>query len=511
MKIQNLEIRNYKQFTDLKLDLIYPKGHTKEGQPLDKICIIGQSGTGKSNLLEIIKKSVIDFSEQPENGYLPFSEFVGKGTDDRYITNKFITQNQDLVETLFSFESAKISCETKINVLNNEKNYFVSAYKKEILLENNGDNTFDEKSMSQIDRILLNKYRQEEENIESNRRGLDKGSHNYTIEELTYQLTQLDEKESDLKKAILNIQRKYSKKETITDALDELKSSNFIDRTIVNINDKSLSFDVMQDKIESYHSDYTTQIKLLTNKLINDDNYTKESYIQDLKRWEEENENILDSISDKLNFILNRFNLQLAKIDENQKTFTDLIVKDLSNASIVEYDDLSTGTKNLISTFIPLKIYSPKDSIILIDEPENSFYPDIQKELIELYTQVGTNNQLIVATHSPIVASSFEPWEVVELKFDENNQIYRELYYKDENHIDNYFLDPRMLTWTSILTNIFDMKENSNFSFREEKLMEYGALKATIKNTTDKEEKKQKFQELQKLSRLLGLSDNETN
>jgi len=45
MKIQNLEIRNYKQFTDLKLDLIYPKGHTKEGQPLDKICIIGQSGT----------------------------------------------------------------------------------------------------------------------------------------------------------------------------------------------------------------------------------------------------------------------------------------------------------------------------------------------------------------------------------------------------------------------------------------------------------------------------------
>jgi len=128
-----------------------------------------------------------------------------------------------------------------------------------------------------------------------------------------------------------------------------------------------------------------------------------------------------------------------------------------------------------------------------------------------LYTQVGTNNQLIVATHSPIVASSFEPWEVVELKFDENNQINRELYYKDENHIDNYFLDPRMLTWTSILTNIFDMKENSNFSFREEKLMEYGALKATIKNTTDKEEKKQKFQELQKLSRLLGLSDNETN
>jgi len=307
------------------------------------------------------------------------------------------------------------------------------------------------------------------------------------------------------------LQNKYTIDETITELLNTLKSNNFIDRTIININDSYISFQLLKNRIENYEKNYTNNIKILTNKLINDDNYTKENYIQDLKNWETENENILNSISDKLNSILNRFNLKLAKIDENQKSFTDLIIKDLSNGTIIEYDDLSTGTKNLISTFIPLKIYSPKDSIILIDEPENSFYPDIQKELIDLYTKVGTNNQLIVATHSSIVASSFEPWEVVELKFDENNQIYRELYYKDENHIDNYFLDPRMLTWTSILTNIFDMKENSNFSFREEKLMEYGALKATIKNTTDKEEKKQKFQELQKLSRLLGLSDNETN
>lgn len=56
MKIEKLEITDYKQFKDLKLDLTYPKGHQKEGKPLDKICIIGQSGTGKTNLLEIIRK-----------------------------------------------------------------------------------------------------------------------------------------------------------------------------------------------------------------------------------------------------------------------------------------------------------------------------------------------------------------------------------------------------------------------------------------------------------------------
>ena len=62
MKVSYLDIRNYKQFSDLELDLTYPKGHEKAGEPLDKICIIGQSGTGKTNLLDIIKKSTIDFS-----------------------------------------------------------------------------------------------------------------------------------------------------------------------------------------------------------------------------------------------------------------------------------------------------------------------------------------------------------------------------------------------------------------------------------------------------------------
>jgi hypothetical protein len=143
----------------------------------------------------------------------------------------------------------------------------------------------------------------------------------------------------------------------------------------------------------------------------------------------------------------------------------------------------------------------------LIDEPENSFYPDIQKELVDLYMQVGNNNQLIVATHSPIIASCFEPWEVVELKFDDNNQIYREKYYEGENHIDNYTIDPRVLTWTGILTDVFDLKEDSNFTFREKMLMEYATLKATIKALNNKDEKEQMFIKLQKLSKKLGLNN----
>ena len=54
MKINGIHINDFQQFKDFHLDLTYPKGHEKEGQPLDKICFIGQSGTGKTTLLNII-------------------------------------------------------------------------------------------------------------------------------------------------------------------------------------------------------------------------------------------------------------------------------------------------------------------------------------------------------------------------------------------------------------------------------------------------------------------------
>ena len=68
--------------------------------------------------------------------------------------------------------------------------------------------------------------------------------------------------------------------------------------------------------------------------------------------------------------------------------------------------------------------------------------------------------------------------------------------------MDNYTLDPRMLTWTSILTKIFDLHSTSNVDERGKKLLEYASLSAKIKSTQDIEEKKKKFAKLKKLIRL---------
>ena len=55
MKITRIELRGYNQFKDTDIDLTYPQGHEKAGKPLDKICIIGQSGSGKTSLLRLLK------------------------------------------------------------------------------------------------------------------------------------------------------------------------------------------------------------------------------------------------------------------------------------------------------------------------------------------------------------------------------------------------------------------------------------------------------------------------
>jgi hypothetical protein len=39
MKIGEIRITNYHQFKDFALDLTYPTGHPKEGQPLEKVSL----------------------------------------------------------------------------------------------------------------------------------------------------------------------------------------------------------------------------------------------------------------------------------------------------------------------------------------------------------------------------------------------------------------------------------------------------------------------------------------
>ena len=98
-------------------------------------------------------------------------------------------------------------------------------------------------------------------------------------------------------------------------------------------------------------------------------------------------------------------------------------IKNKRTDEIIPIQDTSTGTKGLLLSFLPLFKLDTKDSIILIDEPERSLYPDMQMELMDHYQRLAPDAQFIVATHSPFIAASFEPEERFILYFNDKGKV----------------------------------------------------------------------------------------
>ena len=81
---------------------------------------------------------------------------------------------------------------------------------------------------------------------------------------------------------------------------------------------------------------------------------------------------------------------------------------------------MSNGEQNLYFRAIYLSKLNPKDSIIMVDEPEDSLHPTWQQKVVQLYQNIGENNQVIVATHSPHIIGACKAEEVFLLEIDEN-------------------------------------------------------------------------------------------
>ena len=158
----------------------------------------------------------------------------------------------------------------------------------------------------------------------------------------------------------------------------------------------------------------------------------------------------------------------------------------------------STGTKQVVLSALPLYLLKPKHTIILFDEPETSLYPNLQRLIIDFYTSLTTDCQFFCATHSPLIASSFEPWEIVELKFNKDGHVYQEQYYPKgaERHVDNYTIIPAYLTYDLILREVFDVEETASYQ-RSEKITEVLMLRDQLKKL--KEEGKSKTPEAQEI------------
>jgi len=69
----------------------------------------------------------------------------------------------------------------------------------------------------------------------------------------------------------------------------------------------------------------------------------------------------------------------------------------------IDIDDLSSGEKEILNTYIHFHQLMPQNAIILFDEVDAHLHPDLGRRYLHLFRQMSDNNQLILTTHSPEV------------------------------------------------------------------------------------------------------------
>ena len=120
---------------------------------------------------------------------------------------------------------------------------------------------------------------------------------------------------------------------------------------------------------------------------------------------------------------------RIDRVYEQIKTFLDILHDfipdknfslksgDLSvdGNSDVTIQRLSSGEKQLLILFIEALLQRKKPYIFMADEPELSLHISWQRKILPAIRRINENAQIIVATHSPEVASNF-PEKILDME-----------------------------------------------------------------------------------------------
>jgi len=429
MRIGKIEITNYHQFKALTLDLTYPKGHAKADQCLDKVCFIGQSGTGKTSLLNMCRAT---FSEQfvlPDmTGIMVSGLFNGPHFREAMIEQGKLTHNY--VQKVFN-----PPLPTALNPEDySNKEDFLHAYYDDsmrlisfsAMLAHYSDSVVAGQAPQHLNHFIgMKSQLQTSDELSGGKQGFFDFTHEAAI--------------SLWKNTIVKDIKAYRNK--------ELQFNQRITKAL-------------EQGIEA-----------------------AQAALDEMKTWKQTTPNPVAEYARKLNPLLQEFCLEV------NPDFTYTSEEDIQFIEIrhkggqkIPFHGWSTGTLQLIFTATPLLQLNTDKAIITVDEPETSLYPDMQTKIIPFYTQLAPHAQFFFATHSPIIASCFEPWEIVELQFDERGNVVQKKYYDDtqERHVDNYRIDPRYLRWDAILQKLFDVAEEGQPE-RLAKLQELATINVKLK------------------------------
>ena len=145
-----------------------------------------------------------------------------------------------------------------------------------------------------------------------------------------------------------------------------------------------------------YFDDVNESLKDFIDR-INPDHVTKKEYlVNDLKVAVVQKVGGESIIDDRRNF----WNLTQAYMPKYRKIITDITIRINNNLTVKQ---LSEGEKKLILVRMVLEILSDEKSLILMDEPDAHLHEGRKSALVNVMREYS-NRQIVIATHSPIIA-----------------------------------------------------------------------------------------------------------
>ena len=378
MKITGIEIGEYRQFKNIKFDFTYPEGHAKAGQPLDKVCFIGQSGTGKTTLLNIIWElaSVLDKVADAHDHKADVVSYADNFLSEVFhAVSYWVNINGDLVN-LNRLSGIEKSDRDFLNDWFSTKLTKSQQYK---FIDTNKICLFIKDGIARDSDAFL----------------IEQRSNFTSFEDFIKTDSQVEQDELTRENLMKDIGRKRS----------------------LSLGD-SRSLSIWQYLLREIYQYDESGIELI-QALTKSSSVSVHQILERLDSWKKHTPNPRLDLAEKcLNPILHRFYLEM-DVDSDK---VPIVIK--TNKGVrIDSRYLSTGTRQLLATAIPVYKFDTVNTVILFDEPERSLFPDIQRILIDYYVSLAPQAQFFFATHSPIIASAFEPCERFILYFNENGEV----------------------------------------------------------------------------------------
>jgi predicted ATP-dependent endonuclease of OLD family len=382
MKITGIDISDYRLFKNLKFDFTYPADYhdeTKRGKPLEKVCFIGQSGTGKTTLLNVIWRFLV----------LLRTVYQGSIRDGLQANSDIdLDMLNEYVSVQLSTGEDKVSTKFATNRTNND--LVIRLHEFRDWLHNNG---------------LFQLVKNTNKLVITLQDSIAREADAFLFEQKDQLQNFSDFVKTDTQIEVEKKSRQERYRQIIlekTVSLGDMKSQPI--------------WNYLLKDIEEYAEGSRALVMNLMQKA---QGASAGRVVEELQKWIASTPNPRRELAEKcLNPILSRFFLEV----DTESGTAPITLRTKAGVKI-DSSYLSTGTRQILATAIPIYKFDTTDTVILFDEPERSLFPDVQRELVQYYTSLAPTAQFFFATHSPIIAAAFEPCERFILYFDENGEV----------------------------------------------------------------------------------------